>query len=60
MERRTGMYVSTLRNMVRATGGQFEISAHFPEGTVRIGQFKNLDPRDQDSRQERKETTAAG
>lgn len=42
MERRTDMYVSTLRDMVRAMGGQLEISAHFPEGTVRIGQFKNL------------------
>ncbi len=42
MERRTDMYVSTLRDMVRAMGGQLEISAHFPEGTVRIGQFKSL------------------
>jgi len=50
MERRTDMYVSTLRDMVRAMGGQLEISAHFPEGTVRIGQFKCLRANDQDEK----------
>jgi transcriptional regulator with XRE-family HTH domain len=42
MERRADMYVSTLRDMIRAMGGQLEIVAKFPEGAVRIGQFKTL------------------
>ena len=42
MERRTDMYVSTLRDFVRAMGGQLEIRAVFPEGTVRINQFSEL------------------
>lgn len=39
MERRTDMYLSTLRRYVEAMGGTLEIVAHFPEGSVRI---KNL------------------
>jgi transcriptional regulator with XRE-family HTH domain len=42
MERRTDMYVSTLCDFIRAMGGQLEIVAKFPEGNVRIGQFRNL------------------
>jgi DNA-binding transcriptional regulator YiaG len=42
MERRADMYVSTLRHMIRAMGGELEIVAKFPEGVVRIGQFKKL------------------
>jgi hypothetical protein len=42
MERRTDMYVSTLRNFIRAMGGELEISANFPEGKVRIRRFGDL------------------
>jgi len=39
LERRADMYVSTLREFVRAMGGELEITARFPEGEVRISQF---------------------
>lgn len=39
VERRTDMFVSTLRNYVRAIGGDLEIRAVFPEGEVLIDQF---------------------
>jgi len=43
IERRTDMYVSTLRRFVEAMGGKLEIIVHFPDGTVRITQFHELD-----------------
>jgi DNA-binding XRE family transcriptional regulator len=42
MERRTDMYLSTLRSIVRAMGGRLVIKAVFAEGDVEINQFKNL------------------
>jgi DNA-binding XRE family transcriptional regulator len=42
LEHRTDMYVSTLRRCIAAMGGQLEIRAIFPEGTVRISQFEQL------------------
>jgi DNA-binding XRE family transcriptional regulator len=42
LERRTDMYVSTLRRCIAAMGGQLEIRAVFPEGSVRISQFERL------------------
>jgi transcriptional regulator with XRE-family HTH domain len=43
MERRTDMYISTLRDLVRAMGGELEITAQFPDRSrVRITQFKGL------------------
>ena len=39
LERRADMYISTLRDFVKAMGGELEITAHFPEGDVRITQF---------------------
>ncbi|HEV2149267.1 MAG TPA: XRE family transcriptional regulator [Longimicrobiaceae bacterium] len=42
LERRTDMYVSTLRKYVAAMGGELEITARFPEGAVSIGQFRDL------------------
>jgi DNA-binding transcriptional regulator YiaG len=39
MERRTDMYTSTLRNYIRAMGGELEIIATFPEGQVKIDNF---------------------
>lgn len=41
MERRTDMYISTLRNYIRAMGGELEIIATFPDGQVRIENFAN-------------------
>jgi DNA-binding XRE family transcriptional regulator len=42
LEHRTDMYVSTLRRCIAAMGGQLEIRANFPEGSVRISQFERL------------------
>lgn len=43
LERRTDMYVSSLRQYINAMGGELEIIARFPEGAVRINQFGDLD-----------------
>lgn len=43
IERRTDMYISTLRSYVEAMGGQLDIVARFPEGEVHINQFRDLD-----------------
>lgn len=45
MERRTDMYISTLRKFVQAMGGELEITARFPEGSVRIRQFEGIGAR---------------
>jgi DNA-binding XRE family transcriptional regulator len=39
MEKRTDIYVSTLRSYLEAMGGQLQIKAVFPEGEVEIEQF---------------------
>lgn len=39
LEKRTDMYVSTLRNHIRAMGGELEVIARFPDGEVRIENF---------------------
>ena len=39
LERRTDMYISTLRSYVEAMGGSLQIKAVFPEGEVKINQF---------------------
>jgi hypothetical protein len=36
------MYVSTLRSFVQAMGGELEIRAIFPDGTVKMDQFSAL------------------
>ena len=46
VERRTDMFVSTLRNYVRAIGGDLQIRAVFPEGDVLIDQFGTLNRSD--------------
>jgi transcriptional regulator with XRE-family HTH domain len=43
MERRTDMYVSTLQTTIKAMGGDLEIRAVFPDGTVRIDQFRHIE-----------------
>ena len=50
LERRTDMYISTLRNFIEAMDGELVIQAVFPDGTYRIthlasdeeGQEQNL------------------
>ncbi|MFZ4441397.1 MAG: XRE family transcriptional regulator [Syntrophales bacterium] len=42
LEKRTDMYISTLRNFIRAMGGDLEIIATFPDGSVQISQFENI------------------
>ena len=42
MEKRTDMYVSTLRNFIKAMGGELKITAEFPEGSVQIEQFERV------------------
>lgn len=48
LESRTDMYISTLRNMIKAMGGDLEIIAKFPDGDVKINQFKEINS-DEDS-----------
>ena len=43
LERRTDVYISTLRNHIEALGGQLEILARFPEGDVRITNFSSTE-----------------
>ena len=42
IERRTDMYVSTLASVIKGMGGDLEIHASFPEGRVKITQFRHL------------------
>jgi predicted XRE-type DNA-binding protein len=42
LERRTDMYISTLRSHIEAMGGQLELVASFPDGTVKISNFSDL------------------
>ena len=42
LERRTDMYIQTLRNYVEAMGGKLEVVARFPGGKVEINQFKEV------------------
>ncbi len=43
MEKRTDMYLSTLRSHIEAMGGQLEVIARFPDGAVRISNFGDLE-----------------
>jgi len=43
LERRTDMYLSSLRRFVEAMGGELEITASFPEGRVRIHLLEEID-----------------
>jgi DNA-binding transcriptional regulator YiaG len=42
IEKRTDMYLSTLRSHIEAMGGELEIVARFPDGSVRISNFADL------------------
>jgi len=50
VERRADMYISTLRNYVRAMGGDVQIRAIFPQGEVIINQFQDLKREDKPER----------
>lgn len=41
LERRTDMYVSTLRRFIEAMGGELEIVARFPDGDVKVSNFSD-------------------
>lgn len=42
IEKRTDMYISTLRSHIEAMGGQLEVVAKFPDGAVKISNFSEL------------------
>jgi DNA-binding XRE family transcriptional regulator len=39
MEKRTDMYVGSLRRFIEAMGGELDIVARFPDGAVKINNF---------------------
>ena len=43
LEKRTDMYLSTLRSHIEAMGGQLEVVARFPDGAVKISNFSDLE-----------------
>jgi transcriptional regulator with XRE-family HTH domain len=43
IERRTDMYLSTLRNVIQAMGGQLELTARFPTGRIQVLTFRDAD-----------------
>jgi len=42
VERRSDMYISTLRKIINAMGGELEIRVILPDGIVRINQFEDI------------------
>lgn len=42
LEKRADMYLSTLRTHIEALGGELDVVARFPEGSVRITNFADL------------------
>jgi len=42
LEKRTDMYLSTLRSHIEAMGGVLELIAHFPDGSVKINHFSEV------------------
>ena len=48
MEHRADMYVSNLRRFIEAMGGRLEIVAHFPEGSVTITNFCEVEAAETD------------
>jgi hypothetical protein len=43
MESQTDMYISTIRKFIEAMGGELEIIAKFPEGSIRVDNFEHLE-----------------
>lgn len=42
LEKRTDMYLSTLRSHIEAMGGELDIVARFPDGSIKISNFSDL------------------
>lgn len=42
LERRADLYVSTLRRYIEAMGGDLELRANFPDGSVSISNFSDI------------------
>jgi predicted transcriptional regulator len=42
LEKRTDMYISTLRSHIQAMGGELEVIARFPDGDVKIANFSQI------------------
>lgn len=42
LEKRTDIYISTLRSHIEAMGGELEVVARFPEGDVKINNFSGI------------------
>jgi len=42
LEKRTDMYLSTLRSHINAMGGDLEVIARFPDGDVKISNFSQI------------------
>ena len=42
LEKRTDMYISTLRSHIEAMGGELEVIARFPDGNVKISNFSQI------------------
>ena len=42
LEKRTDMYISTLRSHIKAMGGELDIIARFPDGEVKIANFTQI------------------
>ncbi len=42
IEKRTDMYISTLRSHIEAMGGELEVVARFPDCVVKISNFSEL------------------
>ncbi|MDR3557309.1 MAG: XRE family transcriptional regulator [Syntrophobacteraceae bacterium] len=43
MEKRTDIYISTLRSAIEAMGGTLDIVARFPDGSVKISNFSSIE-----------------
>jgi transcriptional regulator with XRE-family HTH domain len=46
LERRTDMYISSLRTHIEAMGGELDIIARFPDGELRISDFTSIEPKE--------------
>jgi len=46
LERRTDLYISTLRRYIEATGGELELRANFPDGSIIISSLDEIEKPD--------------
>jgi transcriptional regulator with XRE-family HTH domain len=57
IERRTDMYLSTLRNVIGAMGGKLEVTARFPSGEARLVAFCTTERTSKKGRQAKRNGT---